>query len=157
MTQRILRGTRHAAVRGPLPLRRTAAVALLIGSLGCGAVIAAGPLSSAGAATSNPIYFYKLVGVLQGLRSKPGQITFAGDGNDFVTGLRWRGWGTSVARAFGTNHVDNCVPNCAQGRISLVRAQVSLSSPGFFRGHHVYLCYRVKPSNGYLSQRRCLP
>ncbi len=122
----------------------------------CGAVISAAPLSSAGAAT-RPIYFYKFVGVLQSLRWKPAQIVFAADGNDGVTGLKWRGWGTSVARAFGTNHVDNCVPNCAQGHISLVRVQVSLSVPGSFRGHHVYLCYRVKPANAYLSQRHCLP
>lgn len=123
----------------------------------CGAVMSAAPLSSAGAAASNPIYFYKFVGVLQSLRWKPAQIVFAADGNDAVTGLRWRGWSTSVARAFGINHIDNCIPNCAQGHISLVRAQVSLSGPGYFRGHHVYLCYRVKPSNGYLSQRHCLP
>jgi len=58
--------------------------------------------------------------------------------------------------AFGTNHVDNCVPNCASGHISTVRVQVSLSSPGFFRGHHTYRCYRVRPPNAYLSQRPCL-
>ncbi len=94
--------------------------------------------------------------MLQGLRVKPSHILFNADGNNNVTGLRWRTWGSSVTRAFGTNHVDNCVPNCAQGHVSLVRVQVSLSSPGFFHGHHIYLCYRVKPANAYLRQRHCL-
>jgi hypothetical protein len=49
------------------------------------------------------------------------------------------------------------VPNCASGSISRVRVQVSLSSPGFFRGHRIYVCYRVRPANAFLSQRRCLP
>jgi hypothetical protein len=130
---------------------RAAAIALVLGAL---AVCAS--LSSALAA-NGPIYFYRSVGVIQGLRWKPPLIIFAADGNDTVTGLKWRGWGTFVARAFGINHVDNCLPNCAQGRVSLVRVQVSLSSPGLYRGHHVYRCYRVKPANAYLSQRHCLP
>jgi hypothetical protein len=117
----------------------------------------AAPARAAHAATADPIYFYKNLGAFQGLRVKPSQIGFNADGNNMVTGLRWRTWGSSVTRAFGTNHVNNCVPNCASGRISRVRVQVSLSKPGFFRGHHVYLCYRVKPANAYLRQRHCLP
>jgi hypothetical protein len=127
-----------------------------------GLFVISGPASSAASApaahttAADPIYFYKSLGILQGLRVKPSQIVFNADGNNRVTGLRWRTWGRSVTRAFGTNHVDNCVPNCAQGRISRVRVQVSLSRPGFLRGHHVNLCYRVRPANAFLRQRHCL-
>jgi hypothetical protein len=133
------------------------AVALLVGLF-----LVAGPVSSAAPAptahtATDPIHFYKNLALLRGLRVKPSQIVFNADGNNTVTGLRWRTWGSSVTRAFATNHVNNCIPTCAQGHISRVRVQVSLSSPGFVRGHHVYRCYRVKPANAYLRQRHCLP
>ncbi len=59
----------------------------------------------------------------------------AADGNDTITGLRWAGWGAATARANGINHVDNCVPNCAQGHIRKVRVSVHLFSRGFYHGH----------------------
>jgi hypothetical protein len=84
----------------------------LLGSLVIGAsASSAAPAPAAHAATADPIYFYKNLGAFQGLRVKPSQIGFNAGGNNTVTGLRWRTWGSSVTRSFGTNHVNNCVPN----------------------------------------------
>ena len=154
MARRTLRGTRHRAARISAC---SVAVALLVGLLLIAGSVSSAALAPAARAAADPIYFYKNLAVLRGLRVKPSHIVFNADGNNTVTGLRWRTWGSSVTRAFGTNHVNNCIPNCAQGHISRVRVQVSLSGPGFIRGRHVYRCYRVKPANAYLRQRHCLP
>jgi putative hemolysin len=51
---------------------------------------------------ANPIYFFRLAGVLQEPRVRPSEIVFAADGNWAVTGLHWRGWGpTSRALTAG--------------------------------------------------------
>jgi hypothetical protein len=154
MAGRTLRGARHRAAQ---LFAISVPVALLLGLLVVGGSAgAAAPVPPAHAASAGPIYFVKNIAFQGGLRIKPQQIGFAADGNDTVTGLRWRTWGSSVTRAFGTNHVDNCIPDCATGHISLVRVQVSLSSPGIYLDHRAYLCYRVKPANAYLEQRHCL-
>ncbi len=37
------------------------------------------------------------------------------DGNDYVAGLRWVSWSGAAAFGRGTEHVNDCVPNCAEG------------------------------------------
>jgi len=37
------------------------------------------------------------------------------DGNDYLAGLRWVSWAGGAAFARGTEHVNDCIPNCAQG------------------------------------------
>jgi hypothetical protein len=97
------------------------------------------------AARAKPIYFFQFVGARQTPRVRPPRITFAADGNHTVTGLHWHGWGSSNARATGTDHVNNCSPSCAQGHASRVHVHVTLSHPGRFHGRRMYLCYRVRP------------
>jgi hypothetical protein len=107
--------------------------------------------------TASRIYFFDNLGLASGLRQRPAQIDFDADGNNTVTGLHWRGWGGSIARGSGTNHVDNCVPSCAQGHIAKVHVVVTLSSPGRFRGHRVYRCWAVKPRPDFGDLKGCLP
>jgi hypothetical protein len=38
------------------------------------------------------------------------------DGSGSFTGLTWSTWNASTATATGVLYVDNCVPNCAQGK-----------------------------------------
>ncbi len=118
------------------------------------------PLASARGsahASSDPIYFYDNVALLQGLRVRPSQITFNVDGNNTVTDLSWEGWGSPIARGQGTNHVDNCIPNCAQGHVSPVQVHITLSRPGSFHGHDVYRCFAVKPAAKTYLRDSCLP
>ncbi|HTA32769.1 MAG TPA: hypothetical protein VK721_05035 [Solirubrobacteraceae bacterium] len=92
---------------------------------------------------ASPIYFFRLAAVLREPRVRPAEIVFAADGNWNVTGLSWRGWGTGVARSDGTSHVNDCIPNCAQGTVALVPARIALWSPGRLRGRTIYRCYHL--------------
>ena len=48
---------------------------------------------------------------------RPRSIVVAcGDGNFFLTGLRWSSWTTRRARAAGIGHQNLCTPNCASGQ-----------------------------------------
>ena len=106
-------------------------------------VLTSGSLDLSRAEASRSIYFFKNPGVEQQPEMRPSQIVFAADGNEDVTGLRWTAWGSSVARAVGTNQENDCEPTCAEGSIKGIPAHVTLSKPGRFRGREMYLCYRV--------------
>ena len=95
--------------------------------------------------------------VIRGLKVRPSTPTMPADGNYTITGLRWNGWGSSAARAGGINHVNNCVPDCADGHIRKVRVSVRLMSRGCYRGKYVYRCYAVKPAAAAYLRRFCLP
>lgn len=127
--------------------------ALLIVATG---LLAADPPSSSAVArpaSARRIYFFEYPALNAGARVRPSQIVFDADGNNAVTGLSWKGWGTKLATGTGTDHVDNCSPNCASGHISKLRVHVRLSDPGKYRRREIYRCYRVSPSpKGYMIQ-----
>lgn len=54
--------------------------------------------------------------------------------------LRWRGWGSSVAVARGTNRVLVCRPSCAEGTVTRVRSTVTVSKPITRDGRRQYSC-----------------
>ena len=61
---------------------------------------------------------------------KPSKIIIAcGDGNLYVTELKWSSWGTTSAKGAGTGHQNTCTPSCAQGRFKTYPLAVKLSSP----------------------------
>jgi hypothetical protein len=60
---------------------------------------------------------------------EPNQITDSGDGSGYIKNLTWTGWGTSYATATGTQMVNDCNPNCAQGTYSPYPATVTATSP----------------------------
>ena len=60
----------------------------------------------------------------------PARITLAcADGNFWVDGLRWRGWGTTTAIATGTSHQNDCTPNCAGGHFKTRAVSVAATKP----------------------------
>jgi hypothetical protein len=101
----------------------------------------------------------RLTGLALGPSVRPTRITFAADGNDSVSGLRWQAWGGSVARATGVDHFDNCTPSCAQGHTVTIPARVTLSDPGDGYGWYVYQCYRLSfvGRSTAPGERFCLP
>ncbi len=115
------------------------AASVLCAALALSSAAAKGSAETASA----QIYFFENPAVLQFPRVQPSQITFNADGNNTVTGLRWHAWGSSKARATGTDHVDNCRPNCAQGHIVRVATHLTLYNRGRLRGRRMYLCYHV--------------
>jgi hypothetical protein len=61
---------------------------------------------------------------------RPASIVIAcGDGNFYVTGLRWSRWGSRDAVATGTAHANDCTPYCAAGRFHTYPAALRLSRP----------------------------
>jgi hypothetical protein len=68
---------------------------------------------------------------------RPGQfILTCADGNDYLTGLAWASW-RSLAFGTGTEYVNDCLPNCAEGHfhrypvlVDLWRAQRRPGHPG---------------------------
>jgi hypothetical protein len=55
-------------------------------------------------------------------------ILTCADGGDYLTGLHWVNWG-SEAFATGIEKVNNCTPNCAQGKFVSYPALVALWRP----------------------------
>ena len=68
---------------------------------------------------------------------RPRQFTLTcADGNDLLTGLAWASW-RSVAFGTGTEYVNDCLPNCAEGHfhrypvlVDLWRAEQRPGHPG---------------------------
>jgi len=60
-------------------------------------------------------------------------ILACGDGNAYLTDLRWRAWGRARTQAFGTFHGNDCKPSCAQGAFHSYPVAVSLSAPQWCR------------------------
>jgi hypothetical protein len=113
--------------------------------------------ASLAATQSRAIYFWVFPSALQQPQMRPSRITFAADGNHFVTQLRWRGWGNATTRATGIDHIDNCEPNCAAGHVYAVPAKVTLWRPGKKKGREVYRCFDVVASAGPPQQRHFGP
>jgi hypothetical protein len=52
-----------------------------------------------------------------------------GDGNFFLTSMRWSYWTTAEASAVATGHQNDCKPFCAAGHFHAYRVAVRLSRP----------------------------
>jgi len=59
----------------------------------------------------------------------PSLVVACGDGNFFLTGLKWSHWTTMSAAGLGTGHQNDCTPYCAAGHFHLYRVSVRLSRP----------------------------
>ena len=60
----------------------------------------------------------------------PRTVTLAcGDGNFWLGGLRWSGWGAATATATGTAHANDCKPYCAAGHFHAYPVTVAASRP----------------------------
>ena len=57
----------------------------------------------------------------------PKQFVLSLDGARTVDKLTWSNWGSPQATGTGTLEVDNCTPNCAQGKYTGYPATVTLS------------------------------
>lgn len=57
-----------------------------------------------------------------------------GDGNFYVTGIRWTSWTATKATGTGTVHANDCTPNCAAGHFHTARGTVALSKPTRCKG-----------------------
>jgi hypothetical protein len=73
-------------------------------------------------------------GGAQYMTAKPKSITTSGDGSAYVDRLSWTGWGTAQATATGSLHIDDCNPNCAQGKYTAYPATVTVAGLTDYQG-----------------------
>jgi hypothetical protein len=67
---------------------------------------------------------------------RPGTFELScADGNDTLTKLHWTAWNPGYATATGTQVVNNCTPNCAQGRFNSYPIRVILWGGTTVSGH----------------------
>ncbi len=61
---------------------------------------------------------------------KPKSILLAcGDGTNGLVNLKWSHWSTTKATGSGVNAVNDCTPNCVNGKVKKTRVTVTLSKP----------------------------
>lgn len=61
---------------------------------------------------------------------RPASIVVAcGDGNFFLTRLKWSSWNATAAAGLATGHQNDCKPYCAAGHFHLYLVSVHLSRP----------------------------
>jgi hypothetical protein len=62
---------------------------------------------------------------------KPSKIVIAcGDGNLFMTKIKWSSWTSAKASGSGTINVNLCEPNCAKGTFKRYPGTITLSKRG---------------------------
>ncbi len=71
------------------------------------------------------------------LRIKPGRLLFS---DSRFTELRWRRWGTDVARARGVHRILTCSPSCGEGGAETTATTVKLSRIRDKNGRLLYTC-----------------
>ena len=68
-----------------------------------------------------------LAGGAPNMEVRPNQIMDSGDGSGYLKDLVWSYWGSPQATATGTQVLNNCTPNCAQGTYDDYPATVTLA------------------------------
>jgi hypothetical protein len=91
---------------------------VLSGVVAGAAAVAAIATSGVGfAATAAPAAKTIVIVDCSGAHVKPATFNrLCGDGSDYITGMRWVSW-KNVAYGSGTEHVNDCNPSCAGGKV----------------------------------------
>jgi hypothetical protein len=88
-------------------------------------------------------------------RVRPGQIVYTGDGSGVLAGrgkasrrphfghIHWTRWGAHRARGTGANWLNNCKPDCADGRFSSYPVKLAASRPRVMAGFDVFTRLKV--------------
>jgi hypothetical protein len=101
-------------------------------------------LTPARAATTSYYNYCGLGGVV-----KPKSVTqFCADGGAGVTDIKWSAWGASSAKGVGTYYINGCDPDCADGKISYSKVNVSLSGLAKTHGKNYLMHVTVTPLAG---------
>jgi len=89
-------------------------------------VLALCAASATDASTARPAF----EGCLTGPVVRPASIVVAcGDGNFYISGLKWSAWTATAATATGTAHQNDCTPYCAAGHFHTYPLALKLFRP----------------------------
>lgn len=133
-------------VRATILMLAASSATLLVG---CAATPDARPLArpiptvdAAGEALASRTYLVECVP--DELVQRPDRYTLAcGDGNEWLEGLVWTGWGDPTASATGTLVTNSCEPNCAEGTLERRSVKVSVTDLALGEGAANYRTLRV--------------
>jgi len=125
--------------------RRLAAVLLVVTAgllAGCGSArgtaggarsSGAADLAGAAASAQHGVVMVDCDGKLQTRPS--GFVLTCADANDAMTALHWVGWADNQAFGTGTEKVNACTPDCANGKLVSYQALITLWRPQPLPGH----------------------
>jgi hypothetical protein len=69
-------------------------------------------------------------------KTRPATFVLAcGDGNNYLTGVRWSAWSTGSATGKATDQANDCTPYCAAGHFHGYPVNVRLDAPVPWTGH----------------------
>jgi hypothetical protein len=92
---------------------------------------------------------------------RPSRFIYTGDGSGYLTITTWSSWTRSGATGTGYDHVDNCVPDCADGTFRVYPASFTFSNPVPCGGRLVFSVVRIdaigEGSAGTRTYRPFLP
>jgi hypothetical protein len=126
----------------PSPSRTAAALAAIVLALGflagCASANsgAATPASARAAAPASAQRSTVVVGCSSQRQTRPSSIILTcADANDALTALHWVSWAASQAFGTGTEKVNTCTPDCADGKLVSYPALITLWRPEPLPGH----------------------
>jgi hypothetical protein len=80
---------------------------------------------------------------------KPQSLTqFCADAGNGVTKIKWSSWTSTKASGTGSFYVNQCDPNCADGKLIWAKVKVVLSGAKFTRGKRYLMNVTVSSTNG---------
>ena len=122
---------------------------LIVAGLVAALALVAGA-AGASATRSPTVYFTSYPGAgftdPEALAVKPKGLQMSGDASWIIDDVRWTSWGGRLAHGTGVSDVDNCTPQCADGKHMTVRSRITLSKIGLLGGDEVYQCISVTSS-----------
>ncbi|GAA2145069.1 hypothetical protein GCM10009844_19360 [Nocardioides koreensis] len=85
---------------------------------------------------------------------KPGRLNPSVDGSLYVRGMQWTVWDDRRAAGDGIAHVNDCIPDCADGHYTTYRVTVRLAQPRELCGSQFFTAIRVRGPGYHMSARR---
>jgi hypothetical protein len=80
---------------------------------------------------------------------KPQSLTeFCADAGNGVTKIKWSSWTSTRASGTGSFYVNQCDPNCADGKLIWAKVKVVLSGAKVTRGKRYLMNVTVSSTNG---------
>ena len=104
------------------------------------------PISITKVSAATPPSYYNDCGYPE---YKPQSLTqYCADAGTGVTKIKWRSWTSTKATGTASYYVNQCNPNCADGKLSWAKVRVVLSSPRMTHGKRYLMTVSVSSING---------
>ena len=104
------------------------------------------PMANTNVSAATPTSYYNNCGYPE---YKPQSLTqYCADAGTGVTKIKWSSWTNTKATGTGSYYVNQCNPNCADGKLIWAKVRVVLSSPRMTHGKRYLMTVSVSSING---------